>query len=342
MATVRTATIGGAAFGLPPGRTTGRGPLLADGRQDGGVDGANGAGRPWAVGARDVDVDGYLRRLGITGRPERADVETLRTVLRAQVERVAYENVDIQLGRPVPIDPPSSVARVLAGRGGYCYHLNGALSLLLVALGFDVTWHRGGVQGHAAPGPPGPPIANHLVLTVAGLPTDECPSGTWLVDAGLGDGPHDPLPLHAGDHPQGPLTFRLRPSDVAPGGWRLDHDARGSFVGMDFAPGPATLDDFRERHEFLSTSPESGFVRTCILQRRDATTFDQLRGCTLARVGPGEALTERIIGTQAEWFEAAADLFALPLPDVGPSDRDRLWRKIAADHESWLASSTGT
>ena len=291
-----------------------------------------------------LDVEGYLRRLGFGERPPRADLATLRALHRAQVERVAYENVDIQLGRRRSIEPLASAGHVLAGRGGYCYHLNGAFSLLLTALGYQVTWHRAGVQGMPVPEPPGPAVANHLALTVSGLPDDaggdngDDHGGAWLVDTGLGDALHEPLPLRTGDHRQGPLTFHLRPSDVAPGGWRLDHDAKGSFRGMDFGPDPATVDDFRERDEFLSTSPESGFVRTAVVQRRDAEGVDQLRGLVLVRVDAAERPHERTIETEADWFQALADVFDLPLPDVDADERRRLWARVHASHEAWLAT----
>ena len=54
--------------------------------------------------------------------------------------------------------------------------------------------------------PAGPDPAasgNHLVLTVADLPTDENPSGGWYVDAGLGDVLHEPMPLAEGSTRRG-------------------------------------------------------------------------------------------------------------------------------------------
>jgi arylamine N-acetyltransferase len=55
----------------------------------------------------------------------------------------------------------------------------------LRSLGYDVRPHIGGVHGPNGPDPA--EAGNHLVLTVRGLPTDENPSGTWYLDAGLGD-----------------------------------------------------------------------------------------------------------------------------------------------------------
>jgi N-hydroxyarylamine O-acetyltransferase len=284
-----------------------------------------------------LDTAGYLRRLDVDD-PGEPSVEALRALHAAHVERVAYEALEIQLGRPTTVDPHEAAERIVARhRGGYCFHLNGAFSLLLQDLGYDVVWHRAGVENHSDARPPGAGIANHLALTVHGLPDDACPSGEWLVDVGLGDALHEPLPLQAGDHVQGPFRYRLRPSEVEPGGWRLDHDRSGSFAGMDFRPGRATTADFADRHRFLSTSPDSGFVRTCSAQRRDAGGVDALTGCVLRRIGDG-ATEPRTLETQAEWFQALADVFGLPLTDVDATARAALWARVHAAHEAWLAA----
>jgi arylamine N-acetyltransferase len=114
-----------------------------------------------------LDVHAYLRRLGLE-HPGPPSVAGLFAIHRAQVERVAYSTVDIYRGRPPSIDPYESAARVAAtGRGGYCYHLNGALSVVLAELGFDVHRHRGFVWKQPEE-VPRKPYANHLALTVHG------------------------------------------------------------------------------------------------------------------------------------------------------------------------------
>lgn len=259
---------------------------------------------------------------------------------RAHVEQVPYENLEIQLGRRTSVDPYESVARVLRGRGGYCYHLNGAFSALLLAIGFEVRWHVGGVQRLGEAAPPGL-SANHLALTVHGLPTPDCPDGVWLVDAGLGDALYEPLPLRSGHHRQGPFTYELARSGVVANGWHFTHDRVGSFAGMDFAWRSARAADFTAMHQHLSTSPESGFVRKAVAQRRDATGFDSLRGCVLVRQDGGGRREEEI-DTEADWFAALADTFGLRLDDVPAGERSALWRRVRLSHEysrSELAAS---
>ncbi|MFD8527031.1 arylamine N-acetyltransferase [Streptosporangium canum] len=277
-----------------------------------------------------IDVSAYLRRIKvkIAGPPS---VESLRLLHRAHVERVPYECLEIWLGRPTTVDPVESATRIISGRGGYCFHLNGAFSLLLEALGYQVTRHFGGPQ-HGS-GDPAGADGGHLSLTVSGLPSEDNPGGAWMVDQGLGDGFHEPLPLVEGVYRQGPFSYGLRPSQAEPGGWRFDHDPRGTFLGLDFRAGRAEMSAFTAMHEHLSTSPESGFVRVATVQRRDAGGVDILRGLVLTRLGDREhSLT---VETERDYFELLADVFALPLDDVTPAERAKLWQRLWTAHEHW-------
>jgi arylamine N-acetyltransferase len=282
----------------------------------------------------EVDVAGYLARLGLE-HPGPPSVAGLVRLHRAHLERVPYENLEIQLGRRTSVDPYESVTRVLRGRGGYCFHLNGAFSALLRALGYDVRWHVGGVQPNGVAGPPGA-VASHLALTVHGLPSPACQDGSWLVDVGLGDGPYEPLPLRAGEFRQGPFRYRLERSAVVPGGWRLVHDPAGGFTGMDFAWPVAQPAAFAASHAHLSTSPESGFVRGAVAKRRHASGSDALGGCLLTRLDAA-GRRETVIDTARDWYAVLADVFGLTLEDVGPSERAALWRRVRTAFEAWLA-----
>jgi arylamine N-acetyltransferase len=255
---------------------------------------------------------------------------------RAQVERVPYETVWLHLGERWTIDPTESVTRVARrNRGGYCFHVNGAFSELLRALGYDVTRHVGGVHGED--GPTEDSMANHLVLSVAGLPNADNPDGAWYVDAGLGDALHEPLPLRAGEYHQGPFTYRLAatPGEIAD--WRFTHDARGSFRAMSWRAAPAEIPAFEAQHTRLSTAPDSLFVQYLIVQRRDATGVDIMVGLGLRRVDETQSAV-RVLTERADWFAALHDQFGLRFDGIEPAALDRLWdaqlaayRKAEAD-----------
>ncbi|MGH3533115.1 MAG: arylamine N-acetyltransferase family protein [Pseudonocardiaceae bacterium] len=279
-----------------------------------------------------IDVDSYLKRLKISpiGKPSLA---ALRALHAAHVEQVPHENLEIQLGRPISVDPQESVARILQGRGGCCIHLNSAFATLLREFGYTVTWHRGGVQGDSKTPPPGAD-ASHLVLTV------ECEGQTWYVDVGLGDALHEPLPLQAGKYRQGPFTYQLRPSAVEKNGWRFDHDAQGAFVGMDFNLDPASPEDFVAKDLELKTSPNSRFVRIAVVTRRDRTGVDELTGCILNRTD-SKGRKEKEIAGREEWFRVLDDTFGLGLTEVSEAELADLWDKVYSRHQEWRRRQGG-
>jgi N-hydroxyarylamine O-acetyltransferase len=274
--------------------------------------------------------EAYLARLGVEAEPP--SVAALRLLTQRQVERVPYETLWIHAGEAWNIDPHESARRIaLDGRGGYCYHMNGALGLLLRSLGYAVHGHVGGV--HGPEGPSSDEMGNHLVLTVDQLPTEANPTGVWYVDSGLGDALHDPLPLAAGMHDQQP--FRLSLEQVDDGStWHLTHDPGGGFKGMTWTSGHARLADFEAQHVWLSTSPDSGFVKVAMAERRDATGVDVVRGLVLSRVGD-RAHTAEPVTRRAEWFELLADLFDLRLQASTSEARDRLWTSVLTAHRHW-------
>ncbi len=167
------------------------------------------------------DRAAYLARLGLEAEPPSA--EALIRLHRAQVEQVPYETLWIHTGQRWGVDLDESVARIAnVRRGGYCFHLNGAFSVLLESLGYEVTRHVGGVHGPvrvpgAGDGQPPRPHRRRACRRTTN------PRGTWYVDAGLGDALHEPVPLIAGPVEQPPFSMRLdeTPGDV--GDWHLTH-----------------------------------------------------------------------------------------------------------------------
>lgn len=277
---------------------------------------------PLDAGVREA----YLARLGVEAEPPSA--AGLQRLARRQVERVPYETLWIHAGEAWGIDPHESAARIARqGRGGYCYHLNGALGLLLGSLGYSVHGHAGGVHGPDGPGDDA--AGNHLVLTVDGLPTEENPSGVWYVDTGLGDALYDALPLAAGMHDQPPFRLSLERVDAAT--WHLTHDPAGGFRGMTWRSGPARRADFEAKHHWLSTSPDSGFVQVPMAERRDATGVDVIRGLVLSRIGEGARVAD-LVTRRAEWFDLLADVFDLRFDASTAEARDRLWTTVLAAH----------
>jgi N-hydroxyarylamine O-acetyltransferase len=289
----------------------------------------------------------YLGRLGLThadvGAPGPPTLDGLRILHAAHCARVPYENIDIVRGCPPGIDPRATAERFIAGRGGYCYLLNGGFSALLASLGYQVTRHVGAVW---RPGNPGAGSAQeawgrHLALTV------ELEGRPWFVDVGLGDALYEPvaLPEHRDEtvvFAQGPFEYRLEASEQVPGAWRFVHDpSQASFTAMDFGPDTVPMVAFRERHKYLSNSPNSGFVRVLKVMRREPQTAHVLTGCILLRQD-SNGRYEHTLTSPGEWFDAVADVFGMPLADVDPAARVRLWEWLRTSHDAWVATQQGT
>ena len=271
----------------------------------------------------------YLDRLGIELAPGAVDLDALCRLQRAHLERVPFETIDIVRGRPPGIDPVVSAQRILGGRGGYCYHLNGAFSALLAWLGLDVTRHLAGVHGGTVADPPGP-NGNHLGLIVHALDGE-----TLLVDAGLGDGPAEPLPLVEGEHDQRGFRYRLGPSPFGAGMWRFGHEPGGGFVGFDVTTQAAAIEDFAAMHAFMST--QTAFATLVTVQRRAGARLEILRGCVFTeRTAEDARRTE--VTSAAEWWELVLDHFGLAYRDLAASERSSLWEHVRDEHEAWRAA----
>ncbi|MFF4578311.1 arylamine N-acetyltransferase [Streptomyces sp. NPDC001373] len=282
------------------------------------------------------DLAGYLRRLGVT-EPGAPSEEGLYALARAHVERVPFENTGIQLGRPPGIDPALSVRRIAAGRGGYCFHLNGAFALLLEELGYEVTRHLGGMHGDPQSRDAG---GDHLALTVRAGGREH------FVDVGMGDGPHEPLPLREGVYAQG-FTYRLEPADVTwdgggeGGGWSLHRDGVPT-PRMNFRSAPAVMADFEPAHRWLSTAEDSPFRQSFVMLRRSARGIDRLHGRMLIHTAPDGTRTVRELATAEEFYGAVTEVFDRDLDDLSREDRAALWTRVTRAHEAWRASRAET
>jgi N-hydroxyarylamine O-acetyltransferase len=279
--------------------------------------------RPSAVTIAGV-VDELLERIGLGGaaRPA-ADADGLRAAHRAFLTTFAYDGLTAQLGEHAPLDAEALIARALrTGRGGYCFEINTVLREVLVALGFGVERHAAivGPRDAFARGE----LTNHQAL-VAITPAGE----RFVVDAGWGEGPLEPLPLRPGTHVQGPLAWPIeRDGD----GWWVGQHEWGSTSGFRFSDAVVALDAFAPHHHRLATSPESSFVTTLVVQRPFDDHVLTLRARTLSWVGPARD-EKRVVADEAELARVLRERFtiALDAPRVA-----RLWRQARAQHEAFL------
>lgn len=85
-----------------------------------------------------LDLDAYFARIGYHG-PRAPTRETLDAIMRAHVEAIPFENLDVLLGRPIELEPEALQRKLVYDRrGGYCFEHNALLLHVLDDLGFAV------------------------------------------------------------------------------------------------------------------------------------------------------------------------------------------------------------
>ena len=263
-----------------------------------------------------MELSSYFDRIGYSG-PKEVDLATLDALMRAHAAAVPFENLDVQLGRPISLAPDAVFDKLVTRRrGGWCYEQNGLFGRALAALGFDVRRVAAGVmrtaRGDAA-------LGNHLTLivTLEGRP--------WLVDVGFGGSQAAPIPLAAGEHAHAPYALAL--TEEADGYWRFTEWAEPDKpFSFDFRAGPADEPLLAARCAELQTSAESPFVQNLVVQQRRGERHATLRGRIFSERGADGERTQLLESADALVATLRAE-FGLDVPEAAS-----LWEPICARH----------
>lgn len=236
-----------------------------------------------------LDLDAYFARIGYTG-PHEPTLATLKQLQFAHGTSVPFENLDIQLGRPILIDLESIQAKIVkARRGGYCFEQNTLLAAALERLGFGVTLLSARVRLGASRVLP----RTHMLLAV------DAQDERWLVDVGFGTGgPLAPLPFAPEQVAEQPLwSFRLREEG---GGWVLQSLREGAWQDLYvFTLEPQYPIDFEMANHYVSTHPASRFVQTLTAQKQSPEACFLLRNRELTIIRRGEKSVREISDDEA-------------------------------------------
>jgi N-hydroxyarylamine O-acetyltransferase len=191
----------------------------------------------------------YLRRVGLDSTPG-PNLEGLKKLHHSQFYSIPFENLDIQLGRDIRLDPESLVEKLIySDRGGYCFELNGLLLMALEALGFESRPLLARVHLND------PPSGRTHQLNAVRLE-----SSTWLVDAGFGaGGPRFPMLLEDGwSLEQDGFGFRLSRDKTY--GWLMQSRESSWKNSYSFEENPVFGPDIEVANFFTSHSPRSHFT----------------------------------------------------------------------------------
>jgi len=201
----------------------------------------------------------YLDRIGWSVETT-PTLDTLAGLVRAHMQAIPFENLDVLLGRPVSLDLDAIMTKLVhARRGGYCLEHATLFAHVLEELGFGVARHSARVtlvfRRHEVG-------RLHMFLTVA------LPEGVFVVDPGFG-GPAAlaPVPLtDAGlDGPGGATHWMARDGDHWILRTLIAGEARDAWVSTLERDGPA---DFVVANHYTATHPASPFVNRLMASRR--------------------------------------------------------------------------
>lgn len=248
-----------------------------------------------------MNVPAYLDRIRYKG-PLTPDVETLRSLHRAHMFAVPFENLDIGIGREIVCDEARFLHKIVnERRGGFCYEMNGAFAALLWALGFQVTLLSARVCRDD--GSDGPEF-DHLALRVE---LEE----PWLADVGFGDSFVEPMRLEPGlEQEQFGRRYRIISGD---GGCCLEANADGAWKKQyAFTLQPRHLSEFAGMCHHHQTSPDSHFTRKRVCSLATPEGRITLTGDKLIETRRG-VREERVL-QEAERRTILRDRFGVSLP----------------------------
>ncbi|MFE6864307.1 arylamine N-acetyltransferase [Nocardia sp. NPDC057668] len=238
----------------------------------------------------ELDLEAYLARIGYAGE-RTPTLATLRALVHAHTTSLPFENLEILLGRGVPLDVPALQDKMIRRRrGGYCYENVGLFAAALERLGFEFT----GLAGRVSMGASGLRPATHALLLVT------LDGERWLCDVGFGAGPLAPVPLvqSPGEFALGAWRFRLERGAGPLGGelWTLYQFGRDGWVDRySFTLDPQYRIDSAVGNHFVSTSPRSPFTARPFVQRFTPEVHEVLDGLTWTTEFPDGGGTSREI-----------------------------------------------
>jgi arylamine N-acetyltransferase len=269
-----------------------------------------------------LELSAYLHRIRFDGclRP---DLATLRAIHRAHQYAIPFENLDVQLRRPVVLDLEAIYDKIVRRRrGGWCYEMNGLMEWALKEMGFEVMRISAGVMRVRAGDAQ---LGNHLCLLV-------CLDQPYLVDVGFGGSLVEPLPLKASEREDRP--YRLELSELGHSYWRFAEIAHGDAFSFDFRVAPADEALLAQKCQFLQTDPASPFIQNLVVQRRTADTHLSLRGRVLAAIHTTH-VDKKLLNSKDELVATLRDSFDLDTPEAAT-----LWPSICARHEALFAGAS--
>jgi N-hydroxyarylamine O-acetyltransferase len=256
----------------------------------------------------EFDQHAWLMRIGYDGSLE-PTLSTLHELILAHSHAIAYESLDIMLGRTPRLDLASLQRKmIIGGRGGYCLEQNMLFREGLRSLGYNITSLQGRVVRGMAIDAPRPAI--HMLLQV------NLPEGPYLADVGFGNlAPTAALLLRPSVEQETPHET-MRFIDVG-GELTLQSRLRNAWEHIyRVIPYPRYDDEYEITNWYTGTHPDAPYQSNIIAARPGSNRMrlTMFNARVTVRHASGE-VERRFLRDEAEYRSVLKDEFGLNMSD---------------------------
>jgi N-hydroxyarylamine O-acetyltransferase len=250
-----------------------------------------------------MDIQKYFERINFMRKPK-PDIQTLRVLHLMHLLNIPFENLDIQRGEKIILDPELLYRKIVVNnRGGFCYEMNGLFYEVLIAIGFKAKMVAARVYDGIEPGPDFDHMAVIVTINNEG----------FLADVGFGESFLEPLKIDPGlAQIQYNRYYKINIIDEENYKVALSEDGENFSNMYRFSPIQRKLSDFVNMCNYHQSSPQSHFTgkRMCTLARTDGRIT--LSGLKLIETKNGSK-TETILNNEIEFDEKLKDMFGIIL-----------------------------
>jgi N-hydroxyarylamine O-acetyltransferase len=257
-----------------------------------------------------VHLRSYFERIGFSGSiaPTFATLQALHLL---HPTAIAFENLSLLMGEPVPLDHESLAQKMLFNRrGGFCFEHNCLFMDILGELDFTVRAHAAHLLWNKPEGEL--PSASHMILTV------EIGGVSYLCDVGFGGLTLTaPLKLKEGEQDTPHEKFALVHDGAL---WRLNAHLGNTWKPIyAFDLAEKSRDELHALSVQVSSNAASSLVTQLACARPDAEKGrHSLRDNRLTTYANGTIAEQKRLTSLEDMGNVLANIFGIALP---PADR---------------------
>lgn len=259
----------------------------------------------------DLNIQSYFEKIHFQNIA-RPDYETLSQLVKLQTRFIPFENVDAFTG----ISPSLQIDHIFGKlvyqqRGGYCYEQNLLLNYVLETIGFQrkillarVLWKR---EDNSLP----PKTHAFIIVSLDGK--------DYLVDAGFGvTTPDFPVSLISDDENINSKSgYRIVRNETS---FTLEYWNNDWFQMYSFENEQSNVQDLEVANWYVSTNPQSGFVKNLIITRRSENGIYTLQNNQIKHKRQDGVIITELLGDPAKLIYTLRKSFNIQIEKAETSD----------------------